>query len=168
MVNTQNQMPTVNITSLKRTLNLLTISFILCYASLGATLFASTQESIPLFVSATLSLFLTYYVLLGIQASRLEKSVITWVGISILTSPFGPVIFYVWAWKDTKAMSRLSGYTKAVVNRVGEEGDTAFKSNVPKTKNPYRSPNAESENSALAGFWDRGYAVAERRQRAQT
>lgn len=168
MVDSQRPIPTVKVASLQRTLTLLTISFALCYISLGVVLFASTRESTPLYINITLLLFLTYYVLLGFQASQLGKSAITWVGISILTSPLGPIIFYVWAWRDTKAASRLKGYTKEVVNQIAEQGDFAFQAHVAKSKNPYLAPNTANEDLALASFWDRGYSVAERRQRAQS
>lgn len=166
MQSAEKSLPPSGVKSLQTTMRLLTLSFLLAYFSLGVAIFSGAEESGQTYLAVALMFFLIFYGFLGVQASRLNKSVVTWVGIALLTSPFGPLIFYVWARNDTKAALRLMGYSKEVVNRIAEEGDLAFQSNVPRTGNPYRSPNTADQNLALASFWDRGYSVAEKRQRS--
>ena len=47
----------------------------------------------PIFLIAVLS-GLLYYVFLGILASKKNRSVIKWVGLTIIFSPFGYIISY--------------------------------------------------------------------------
>lgn len=37
----------------------------------------------------------SFYISLGMLAKRLGKSWITWVGLTIITSPFGPVVAFI-------------------------------------------------------------------------
>jgi len=37
---------------------------------------------------------IAFYVLLGTLAARLKRSVITWVGLSVITNPIGPIVAY--------------------------------------------------------------------------
>jgi ABC-type Co2+ transport system permease subunit len=49
---------------------------------------------------------IAFYALLGVQASRLGKSVITWVGGAILTTGFGgPLLLYWWIRGDAKKLA---------------------------------------------------------------
>ena len=49
--------------------------------------------SMPILGVALLFGFL-YYVVLGILASKKNRSVITWVGLTVISSPFGHIISY--------------------------------------------------------------------------
>jgi hypothetical protein len=104
-----------------------------------------------------------YYVVLGILVRRLGKSPITWIGLSILTSPFGLVISCFFIWRDTQAACKELLHPRKEVNRVAEEGDLAYRAGTSKLANPYRFPNASEEHPRFAEYWDRGYSVAERR-----
>lgn len=55
----------------------------------------------------------------------------------------------------------------AIMNKIAEEGYTAFTNGIPKTSNPYRSPNIEEENLDYIDYWDRGYVLAENRKKQQ-
>ncbi|MFL6657388.1 MAG: hypothetical protein ACJ8GW_04910 [Massilia sp.] len=52
---------------------------------------------------------------------------------------------------------------KKEMNRVAEEGDLAFQAQQPRSANPYLAP----ADPLLAGYWNRGFAVAEKRAQAQ-
>ena len=38
--------------------------------------------------------FLAFYIILGIMAVKKKRSVVYWVGLSVITSPIGPIVAY--------------------------------------------------------------------------
>jgi hypothetical protein len=53
---------------------------------------------------------------------------------------------------------------KTEMNRVAEEGDLAFQAQRPRSANPYLTP----ADPLFASYWNRGYAVAEKRAQSRT
>ncbi len=159
---------------LQSSLNALTITFLLAYGGLLLAFYLTPDSggqdqgignlsSIAFAIS--LLCFLAFYALLWIQAARLNKSPILWAGGALLTSPFGPLLTYILIRGDTKTACHRIAYPLEEMNRIGEEGDLAFQAKFPKSNNPYRFPNTEQENLIFADYWDRGYAVAEKRKK---
>jgi hypothetical protein len=114
-------------------------------------------------LSASVLCLLIYYVLLGIQAARLKKSPILWVGLSVLSSPMGPFISCFLIRGDTKEACKEILFPREEMNRIAEEGDRACQAGVSRAANPYSSPNTLDPNGTFADYWERGYHVAERR-----
>jgi len=47
---------------------------------------------------------LCFYIYLGILATRLERSWITWVGLTMLTGPFGTIFSWFWIRSTVQSM----------------------------------------------------------------
>lgn len=125
---------------------------------------SSDTNSPPLSVvafSAAIICYLIYYVLLGLQAARLKKSPILWVGLSVLSSPLGPILACAWIRADTKKACKEILCPREEMNRIAEVGDHTCREGALRSSNPYRHPNTTEENSTFGDFWDRGYRVAE-------
>lgn len=56
-------------------------------------------------------------------------------------------------------------WLKTEKNRVAEQGDLARQAGMQRSANPYRAPNTAHAHEVLAGYWDRGFDVAEKRGR---
>ncbi|MDB5799851.1 MAG: hypothetical protein JWL63_790 [Rhodocyclales bacterium] len=110
--------------------------------------------------------FVALYTLIGVQAVRIQKSPILWVGGSVITTPIGPIFSFFWIRSETKAACHRLIHPKEEMNKVGAEGSLACEENQPKSSNPYRYPNTETENLRFADYWDRGYAVAARSKKS--
>lgn len=72
---------------------------VLCVVAVVAQSEISKSYPLPawlflLILSVLLIAGIVYYVSLGILAKRLGKSWITWIGLTVITKPFGPVVAY--------------------------------------------------------------------------
>jgi hypothetical protein len=137
--------------------------YILSTAGDGVALDANQRRVAMVCLPIALLCFLIFHVMLGIQAKRLKSSPIVWVGLSVLTAPFGPLLACLWIRDYTRKACKEIALPRKEMNRVAEEGDKAFQAGLPMSANPYISPDTAEENAALADFWNRGYQVAAKR-----
>lgn len=124
------------------------------------------KDQLPLVVavfSISMLCFLIFYILLGIQAVRLKKRPVLWVGLALLSAPVGPLVACFWIRGDTKKACNEILFPREEMNRIAEEGDTACQAGRLKSANPYRAPNTPDENVTFANYWDRGYDIAAKR-----
>ena len=99
---------------LDKPMRVLTMSFLLEIASFVTIILLPTegkaQGSLIIIFSCLFILVvagLSFYVSLGMLASRLDKSWIVWVGLTIITKPIGSIIAYFMMRSKVNAASQL-------------------------------------------------------------
>lgn len=78
---------------------------------------------------------------------------------------FSALMLFALGKKLDPAVESVKQQLKVTKNRIAQEGFNAFTSERPKGSNPYRIPNVETENTDYVDYWDRGFILAEKRNK---
>ena len=72
----------------------LTISFLMFIIPITGLVARIIKPENTIFVLLMIAGLIIFYIILGILAVKKNRSAISWVGLSIITSPIGPIVSY--------------------------------------------------------------------------